>query len=59
MVADDYDDIEAAIPATTLRVDMSTKDGIKVETKEAEIKSTDNDKQLMPPPSIPLKTQTR
>lgn len=60
MAADDYDDIEAAIPATTVRVaDLISKNQDSSQTKDAETKSTNNDKELMPPPSVPLKTQTR
>lgn len=57
--SDDYDDIEAVIPATTVRVEPSARDSVKAEAKELEAKSTDTDKKLMPPPSIPLKSQIR
>lgn len=58
VASDDYDDIEAAIPATTVRVEPSARDSVK-EGKGSETKSTDTDKKLMPPPSIPLKSQIR
>lgn len=57
--SDDYDDIEAVIPATTVRVEPSARDSAKAEGKGSETKSTDTDKKLMPPPSIPLKSQIR
>lgn len=49
----DYDDIESANPINTVKIDTKNKDST---TKD---NSTDNDKQLMPPPSIPLKSQIR
>lgn len=45
------------IPATTVRVEPSARDSAKAEAKESDSKSTDTDKKLMPPPSIPLKSQ--
>lgn len=59
LASDDYDDIEAVIPATTVRVEPSARDSVKAEAKGSETKSTDTDKKLMPPPSIPLKSQIR
>lgn len=59
IIGDDYDDIEAAIPATTLRVDHPNKDLGNSPAKDMDRRAIDNDKQLMPPPSIPLKLQNR
>lgn len=58
---DDYDDIEAAIPATTVRVDHSNRNASNnnSQQKDSEMNATNNDKVLMPPPSVPLKNQIR
>lgn len=56
---DDYDDIEAAIPATTVRLDSSNRVITQSKESETSSKDKDNDKALMPPPSLPMKTQIR
>lgn len=51
---DDYDDIEAAIPASTVKIDLLQRnDSTKSDSNES--KRTNNDKELMPPPSVPPK----
>lgn len=57
---DDYDDVEESIPATKVTTDGGAvvKDETKSSGAESEKKDVNNDKELMPPPSIPLKTQT-
>lgn len=51
---DDYDDIEAAIPASTVKIDASQRnDAARADSDEP--KRNDNDKELMPPPSAPPK----
>lgn len=56
----DFDDIEAAIPASTMQLDATTKTVIEsVARRSHSSTSEDNDKVLMPPPSIPLRTQVR
>lgn len=59
---DDYEDIESAIPASTVKLDGDSNDNVdsgESSKSSSEQKSVDNDKELMPPPSIPLKTQSR
>lgn len=61
---DDYDDVEKIIPATKVTVDSVTPASDEDKemksstppTPEGETKETDADKELMPPPTLPLKT---
>lgn len=56
----DFDDIEAAIPANTMQLDSTTKTVIEsIAKRPLSSASEDKDKVLMPPPSIPLRTQAR
>lgn len=57
---DDYDDVEESIPASKVSADSGAviKGEMKSPTTDAEKKEENNDKELMPPPSVPLKTQT-
>lgn len=52
-IGDDYDD---AIPANTVKVDNAKKSSDKNDGTPDK-KSTDNDTELMPPPSLPLRSQ--
>lgn len=59
---DDYDDVEDAIPATKVSVDNvasakeTDKDKPTASSSDGETKEADNDKELMPPPTLPLKS---
>lgn len=50
---DEYD-IEAAIPASTVKVDASHKNDF-TRSDSDDVNKPDNDKELMPPPSAPPK----
>lgn len=52
-IGDDYDD---AIPASTVKVENAKKNSDKNDGA-SDKKTTDNDTELMPPPSLPLRSQ--
>lgn len=52
-IGDDYDD---AIPSSTVKVENAKK-GSDKNDGTTDKKSTDNDAELMPPPSLPLRSQ--
>lgn len=61
---DNYDDNDEKLEQNAVKVEPTTTDGEQSAREQStnssdEIKANDNDKELMPPPSVPLKPASR